>query len=365
MNEYGPYVDSTHFQELLETVLSNDPSVTKLFLSDKWLGDQGLEAVANALQDNSTVQSLVLRRNEITPRGILVLCTVLRYNKSIHTIFLRGNSIGNEGCRWLGNILLKENTTLVTLDLQKNCIGDTGATYLGEGLQNNYTLKHLKLENNKIGNVGAKAFGQYFINRKHPQRRQEEEEEDTTDIKRTTEMIMEELALSKNSIKDDGAVAIAQGIVESDCLQDLHLDRNQIGDDGIEHIAEMLVKTRQLKKLQLKYNSFTLKGAKRLLEGVERNYFIESVCIDQHYGDIQRKMDFYLLLNKVGHRHILRNDDNTIPTALWANILAKIGNYFVLAQVGNGCIYSEDESAGMLYYFLQCKPDLFRDVSGY
>mmetsp|Transcript_2593 Transcript_2593/g.3779 ORF Transcript_2593/g.3779 Transcript_2593/m.3779 type:complete len:355 (+) Transcript_2593:250-1314(+) len=352
MNEYGPYAESPHFQDLLETVTSNDPSVSKLFLSDKWLGDHGVEALANALEENTSVESLVLRRNEITPKGILALSTMLQHNTSIHTIFLRGNNVGSDGCRWLSEIMLKENTALETLDLQKNHIGDNGANYLAHGLLNNDAIKYLKLENNKIGNDGAKAFGQLFIRKKQR----------NTTTGRTT-IIMEALALSKNSIQDDGVMALSRGITESDSLKEIHLDRNQIGDEGIEHITEMLTKTRHVKKLQLKYNPFTRKGAKRLLEGVARNYFLESVIIDHQYDDIQRKIDFYLLLNKIGHRHILQNDDNSIPSALWANILAKIGNYFVLAQVGNGRMYSEEDSAGMLYYFIQCKPNLFKDVS--
>ena len=70
---------------------------------------------------------------------------------------LANNKLGDEGAEAIGNAL-KVNTTLLTLNFNLNKIGDIGAESLAVGLKFNTSLKSMSLRYNIFGYEGKLAI---------------------------------------------------------------------------------------------------------------------------------------------------------------------------------------------------------------
>ncbi|KAF9391584.1 ATP-binding cassette, sub-B (MDR TAP), member 4 [Podila verticillata] len=84
---------------------------------------------------------------------------VIIVNWTLTTLDLKSNSIGDDGAQALAEAL-KTNNTLTALYLGDNSIGDDGAQVLAEALKTNLTLTTLYLEDNSIGDNGAQALAE-------------------------------------------------------------------------------------------------------------------------------------------------------------------------------------------------------------
>ncbi|KAG0322234.1 hypothetical protein BGZ99_003433 [Dissophora globulifera] len=83
-------------------------------------------------------------------------------HSTLTALFLWRNSIGDNGAQALSEAL-KTNSTLITLSLGKNSIRHNGAQALSEALKINSTLINLNLENNWIGSKGAWELSQALM----------------------------------------------------------------------------------------------------------------------------------------------------------------------------------------------------------
>ena len=79
------------------------------------------------------------------------------------------------------------------------------------------------------------------------------------------------LVLSRNSITDRGATALAQMLKENRMLQQLDVSRNSIGVGGATALAEMLKESRTLQQLNVRGNSICVGGATALAEMLKEN----------------------------------------------------------------------------------------------
>ena len=121
------------------------------------IGDDGAQALAEALREKAKLSTLVLNRSSIGEAGAQVLAGALRENATLTTMNLGANSIGDAGAQALAGAL-RVNTTLTKLDLGGDGIGDSGAEALAGALRENSTLTELILNFNRIGEAGAQAL---------------------------------------------------------------------------------------------------------------------------------------------------------------------------------------------------------------
>eukprot|EP00948_MAST-09A_sp_MAST-9A-sp1_P000350 g350.t1 len=153
------------------------------------MGDQGAEAIADALKVNKTLQRLNLSSTDISYQGAEALADALKENNTLQVLNLDENSIGDQGAKALADAL-KENKTLQKLDLHENGIEDQGAKALADALKVNKALKILELNLNTIEDQGAKALA------------------DALKENKTLQM----LDLHENGIEDQGAEALADAL---------------------------------------------------------------------------------------------------------------------------------------------------------
>jgi len=113
----------------LAEMLKTDQTISRVSISDIYVGDEGAKALAKALKHNHTLTTLELNGNEIGFYGTYALAHMLRANK-----------------------------TLTTLRLIRNNIGIAETVLLAEALETNQTLTHLDLYgNHAIGDIGREA----------------------------------------------------------------------------------------------------------------------------------------------------------------------------------------------------------------
>jgi Ran GTPase-activating protein (RanGAP) involved in mRNA processing and transport len=135
--------------------LNTNTTITKLNLSDNWLGEDGALVIAEALYVITTLRSLnlshnYLRRNSFRSEiGIIAIANALCKNESITELNLEHNKIGLNGARELSKALCV-NTTLKILSLEHNKLGEESVYEIGKALSVNTTLKVLNLSDNNL-----------------------------------------------------------------------------------------------------------------------------------------------------------------------------------------------------------------------
>jgi Ran GTPase-activating protein (RanGAP) involved in mRNA processing and transport len=128
-----------------------------LQLDDCLIGDEGLSALAQGLNGNTTLRNIGLQGNKIGDAGGQALAEMLQGKTGLAELNLRYNDIGTRGVQALAQEL-KTNKTLTTLDLRLNILNHHGALALAEALTINVTLINLNLDKTGINNDDAKLF---------------------------------------------------------------------------------------------------------------------------------------------------------------------------------------------------------------
>lgn len=145
---------------LLSESLALNKTLKYLNLSSNQIGDEGLSPFVNSLLKNSkiTIPHLLLKNNQISDPGCNEIASLISGYK-LTEIDLSHNRIGNDGAEALSNALLQNKTTTV-MNLEYNEIGYVGATKLAFMLMNNQTLNSLLLGGNRLGEQAILLLGE-------------------------------------------------------------------------------------------------------------------------------------------------------------------------------------------------------------
>uniref|UniRef100_K3W6Q9 Uncharacterized protein n=1 Tax=Globisporangium ultimum (strain ATCC 200006 / CBS 805.95 / DAOM BR144) TaxID=431595 RepID=K3W6Q9_GLOUD len=127
--------------------------------SNAYFGDDKCTEIVEAARRAPFPTALDLRGNRFEATGAKRLAELLRMQHNVVSISLEWNNVGvlNEGIEAIA-AALEVDTRLVTLDLRNNNISAEGAKALAHALARNRTLKQLDLRWNDIGNAGVLAF---------------------------------------------------------------------------------------------------------------------------------------------------------------------------------------------------------------
>ncbi|KAG9067205.1 hypothetical protein KI688_011987 [Linnemannia hyalina] len=87
--------------------------LTTLDLEDNSIGDNGAQALSEALKANSTLTTLDLSRNPIESDGAQALSEALMVNSTLTTLSLGGTSIGDNGAQALSEALRTNSTVTI------------------------------------------------------------------------------------------------------------------------------------------------------------------------------------------------------------------------------------------------------------
>jgi len=223
-----------------EAKLPQLKQLTKLYLSNNKIGDEGVKALALALSQLNQLTTLGLSYNKIGDEGVkaLVLALALPQLNQLTALGLSHNNIGDEGVKALALVLPQLNQ-LTTLYLSYNKIGDEGMKALAVVLpQLKHQLTTLDLSDNNIGDEGVKALALVL-----PQLNQ-----------------LTELDLDGNNIGDEGMKALAVVLPQLNQFTTLGLSCNNIGAEGVKALALALPQLKQLTALGLSNNNIGDEG---------------------------------------------------------------------------------------------------------
>ncbi|POM66984.1 Protein Kinase, catalytic domain containing hypothetical protein [Phytophthora palmivora] len=142
------YLGDDKFAEIVETVrLANAP--TRLDLRGNCFEAGAARALAALLRSSHNVVAISLEWNNVglLDQGVEALAGALEVDKRLLTLDLRNNNIGPEGAKALAKAL-RVNRTLRQLDLRWNEIANPGVLAFREALQINHSLVTLELMGN-------------------------------------------------------------------------------------------------------------------------------------------------------------------------------------------------------------------------
>ena len=156
---------------------------------------------------------------EVLESGFLEILARMRANdERVKTVDLFMWAVGPDEAVHLAQAL-RRNTTVTKLDLVRTRIGPEGAWELSAALEHNTTLRELDVGYSGIGDDGALAFAEAIAR---------------------PGCALTGLYLMGNKIGDEGASAVAAGLLENKSLTRISLSDNVIGDKGGLAMASVL-----------------------------------------------------------------------------------------------------------------------------
>lgn len=181
----------------------------------------------------------------ITSKGIESLCDWIGSSHcSLTRLFIRDTSMGDDGATAIANAL-ETNTSLRSLSVTGSHITATGASALGRAMVENETLSRLSLAHNRISVVGLIALAQGI--RESMTLTSLNVMSNAIEIPKNTELwsilvqtSIVELTLSANAIDDDTIVDFAHALRDHCPFRKLDFSENQITERGAWLLARFL-----------------------------------------------------------------------------------------------------------------------------
>eukprot|EP00984_Skeletonema_dohrnii_P037577 scaffold39796_cov139-Skeletonema_dohrnii-CCMP3373.AAC.1 len=222
--------------------LSRCRSLKSLDLSNNILGDAGLDAIVAGLANSSNLEELELSCNGVfSSAGLGSLATLFRTAENSMAVSLAHNGINDEGLQALSEGVTNQcNVTI--LDLSYNTITDEGVQALASGLINNSNLEILRLSGHgSITAAGLRSLSAFF---------------------QSESCALKEFWLHNMSIGDDGASALADGLVGNKSLEELRFccDTSGITDVGWSAFSKLLCDTSSVNNTYLSNHTLELIG---------------------------------------------------------------------------------------------------------
>lgn len=253
--------------------LANQPNLREAHFKDLFTS-RGREEVPEAMKhllkgisdSGAQLTLLDLSDNAIGPIGAPSVIEFLNSPSSatIEKLYLNNCGLGPEGSSSISPIFSKLKN-LRELIIGRNRLEDLGATNLSRALSELDSLELLKVNQNGIKERGITKLVEALITNKH---------------------FMREIDLSDNTIKKEGATALAKFISTAEALKTIHLGDCLLLNDGAEIIINALRNSPSLSNLE--YVS---------LEGNELNGHRMVDTLETTFFDIHQEFQLNLLEN--------------------------------------------------------------------
>ncbi len=195
--------------ERVDCILKSNKSISDLGFSNMNTGSERAQNIAlsalGQVQPNS-MKTFMFHHNTISDKVFAdAICGALGAHPQLDNLYLFTNDIGRNGCRALGSMLSSWHApSLKYLDLGNNSIDDRGLQSLVGGMINCCNLEIVKLSGNtSITAAGLRSLSTLFQSENCP---------------------LKYLWIEKLRIGDDGAAALAEGLVGNNSLKQLLFD---------------------------------------------------------------------------------------------------------------------------------------------
>jgi Ran GTPase-activating protein (RanGAP) involved in mRNA processing and transport len=323
-----------------------------MFNKSRPIRAKGLKLVADAVAGNHQLMTLEMGFNEIGNEGLKYIGQILQTTK-LEELDLVYSGFDGDGVHLLAPSLI--NTTLKTLVLSRNAIGDNGVEILLDALFSS-RIETLGLDNTNISSIGVHKVSQFVA--KHPFLRGLDLSLNSItgdSIRYLSKSIqlapkLLDLDLHGNEINDDDAMQLSVGLKNNTTLRSLNLCDNGLENMGARYIADMIKVNRTLVDLRLDDNMIDTEACKSIIDALQRNYGLLLTLSQVHSTDDE---DPIQSIQKIQQLHS-RNQKFIANNSLKATELLVLARRLVILNVpleikymilsGYQDIYNEDWS---------------------
>lgn len=223
-----------------------------------------------ALEQAKMLSFFVYNNNNIGDEGAHQVAYLLSGKPELCHLELANNQIGYCGIKAIASVIGGGEVALDTFDLDNNSISDRGAITLISALQQASSAGGhrppltLYLHGNSISHKGTIAIA-----------------------KAMQSINLENLDLSFNSIKDEGAMALAQALQVNTSLKCLYLDNTDITDEGAMALAQAVQYNThsELEQLSLKGNNISPECKRNILKLLSKNVNLSTIELELGQAD--------------------------------------------------------------------------------
>ena len=144
--------------EVVFNAVSNSKTLKQLHLSDNFFSEAAAPFVAKYIRRNTPLEVLHIDYNKLRD-GLNEIAEALEDNTNLRTLGVNDNGIECSGCVGLQNVFTKNAAKITFLDLSVNNIGMQGCLSLSKGLMKNTHLQKIDLgANPEMTDLGVTAL---------------------------------------------------------------------------------------------------------------------------------------------------------------------------------------------------------------
>lgn len=210
---------------IIASILGRNKTLLKLKLDDNKIGDGGMKALSEAITRNSTLKTFMFNNTKIGDAGAEGLAESLKLNISLTSLDMRHCSeIGRRGSKILSQAIIRSNTviTFSGIFVQRFKSGLQRKFSFRVGARNKSLIQNHFENKGGCGDTEALVLGSLL---------------------KTNNSILH-LDLSKNNFKDDGAIALSDGIIGNSSLASLDMRHNSsIGGPGSQALSQAIIQS--------------------------------------------------------------------------------------------------------------------------
>lgn len=220
-----------------------------LNLSNNALGEKGVRAFGELLKSQQSLEELYLMNGGISEEAAQAVCELIPSTKKLRALHFHNNMTGDEGALAISE-LVKRSSLLENFRCSSTRVGSEGGIALSEALGECTHLKKLDLRDNMFGTKAGVGLSMV--------------------LPRFSDLT--EIYLSYLNLDDEGSIAIANALKESaPSLHVLEMDGNDMTVRAAHAIASCVAAKQFLTRLSLAENELKDDGAvviaQALLEG--------------------------------------------------------------------------------------------------
>ena len=291
--------------------LKDNTSIETLVLKDNKINEDGIIALANALEGNKSLKALYIYQT-LTEKAMQAIANAMLTNMTLGTLYMSSldttyyeiiqtltdadfqRTYTNEFKRMFVKKYLQDNSNATELDCSEGKHGEIGlneVVYIASFLKKKGTnLQGLSLKNCEIQNPGMRTLANALIDNK----------------------TLQNLNVSNNGIGNQGVASLASALKVNQTLTSLHLGSNLIGDVGIEKLANALIDNESLTNLDVSNNNIGNQGLNVLIDALKKNQTITNLNLKDNksitYTGIDALVNFSMTNTSLAHLYVNKTD---------------------------------------------------------